>query len=55
MTHDIDGAQPDCDECGVVMRDIPGGWQCPSCGAILEQVWAGPLPDSFSGPSIHGG
>lgn len=28
---DLDYQQPRCALCGVVMRDIPGGWRCPSC------------------------
>ena len=66
---DIDGEQPRCEECGVLMRDIPGGWECPACGHVLmltmqEQEWTFPdVPDfpdfpdipDFDGPSIHGG
>jgi hypothetical protein len=34
MTLD-DGAQPRCEACGVGMRDVPGGWQCPACDLVL--------------------
>lgn len=30
---DLDYQQPRCSRCLVVMRDIPGGWWCPSCQA----------------------
>lgn len=28
---DLGYQQPHCPRCHVVMRDIPGGWWCPSC------------------------
>jgi rRNA maturation endonuclease Nob1 len=52
---DIDGAQPRCSKCGVLMRDIPGGWECPACGhKYTRQMQQQPQAD-FQGPSIHGG
>lgn len=48
--------QPRCPECGVVMRDVPGGWQCPSCGhANFPKLDRIVIPPPFRGPSIHGG
>lgn len=49
-----DGAQPRCARDGIVMRDTPGGWECPSCGARLLTRTDG-RPAEFDGPSIHGG
>jgi tRNA(Ile2) C34 agmatinyltransferase TiaS len=58
VSDDIDGSQPRCEECGVLMRDIPGGWRCPACGhvdaPVVMQQQQQQLPD-FDGPSIHGG
>ena len=31
-----DGVQPHCPEDDVVMRDIPGGWECPVCGHVQQ-------------------
>ncbi|MET0888194.1 MAG: hypothetical protein ABWX92_17285 [Mycetocola sp.] len=54
--HDFDDAlQPRCPDCGVLMRDVPDGWVCPSCGhKSTADPLTGPLPD-FDGHSIHGG
>lgn len=55
MDVPLDGAQqPACPECGIVMRDIPGAWQCPHCGHLQlhDDI---ELPPEFDGPSIHGG
>lgn len=36
------------------MRDIPGGWECPSCGRVLAPTMPIRIP-KFNGPSIRGG
>ncbi|WP_171013084.1 hypothetical protein [Microbacterium sp. 2FI] len=55
---DIDGAQPRCPLCGVLMRDIPGAWRCPACGHVyaptMMQQQQQEQPE-FDGPSIRGG
>lgn len=48
------GAQPRCPTCGVVMRDEPGAYVCPSCGEV-EAMPAVEVPPPFDGPGIHGG
>jgi len=49
-----DGSHPRCDRCGVLLRDIPGGYRCPSCGRVLPVT--GPIQQPrFTGRSIHGG
>jgi tRNA(Ile2) C34 agmatinyltransferase TiaS len=51
-----DGAQPRCEKCGVLMRDIPGGWRCPACGHTFTPiVQQQEQPPEFTGPSIRGG
>lgn len=52
---DDEGAQPRCEECGVLMRDIAGGWQCPACGHQLLPTTQIPVAPRFKGPAIHGG
>jgi ribosomal protein L37AE/L43A len=52
---DLDGAQPRCGSDGIVMRDIDGGWRCPSCGEILAPVMPMRTPPRFNGPAILGG
>jgi len=52
---DLDGAQAHCENDGIVMRDVAGGWQCPSCGWVLAPVVKMPVPPRFQGPSIRGG
>lgn len=50
--------QPHCPNDDTVMRDVPGGWQCPTCGHLemIPRVIAdAPLPPEFDGPGIHGG
>lgn len=49
-----DGAQPRCDRDGVLMRDIPGGWECPACEFVLAPTMPIRIP-KFDGPSIRGG
>jgi rubredoxin len=50
-----DAAQPRCPDCGVLTRDVPDGWVCPSCGHKSYAVpLTGPMPD-FDGHSILGG
>lgn len=48
------GIQPTCAECGVVMRDEPGGVRCPACGDWLPSDDV-TTPPAFDGPSIRGG
>lgn len=49
----LDGVQPRCQSCRVVMRDAPGAYICPACG---EQD---PIPPValpvFHGPTMYGG
>ena len=55
MDDDLDwGAQPRCPEDGILMRDLPGGWECPHCGHV-QQVQDVEPPPEFDGPSILGG
>lgn len=55
MHDDLDaGAQPRCPACGVVMRDEPGAYVCPSCDH-RELVPAFAMPPGFDGPGIRGG
>lgn len=49
-----DGQVLRCDDCGVLMRDIPGGWECPDCGHVYAPTMPIQIP-RFNGPSIHGG
>jgi ribosomal protein L37AE/L43A len=52
---ELDGAEPRCSTEGIVMRDIPGGWQCPSCGEVVAPVMQMPVPPRFHGAAIRGG
>jgi hypothetical protein len=54
MEDDLAGAQPHCPVDGIVMHDVPGGWECPHCGHVQlhDEV---EMPEEFDGPSIHGG
>ncbi|WP_390178062.1 hypothetical protein [Microbacterium sp. MTN4-26] len=54
MDDDLDGAQPRCPSCGVLMRDERDGFRCPAC-ATLVAFDAAPPPPTFDGPSIRGG
>ena len=54
MMDDLHGEQPRCSMDGIVMRDIPGGWACPSCGEVLAPVVPMRIPVAFSGPAIRG-
>lgn len=49
-----DGSHPRCDRCRVLMRDIPGGYRCPSCGHVLTVTRSIQQP-TFTGPAIRGG
>jgi hypothetical protein len=50
---DLDfGAQPHCPDDDVVMRDVPGGWECPECGHV-QQAQDVEMPPEFDGPDIH--
>jgi hypothetical protein len=50
-----DAAQPRCPDCGVLMRDVPEGWVCPSFGhQNRADLLTDPMPN-FDGHSIHGG
>lgn len=51
---DEDGSHPRCAECGVLMRDIDGGYECPACGHVYAPTMPIQIP-RFNGPSIHGG
>lgn len=51
---DLDAEQqPRCPECGIVMRDVAGGWKCPECGETMTADVVD-VP-RFDGPSIRGG
>ncbi|WP_457101765.1 hypothetical protein [Microbacterium sp. P5_E9] len=52
---DFEGEQPRCTSDGIVMRDVPGGWACPSCEELLAPVVKMPVPPRFTGPTIRGG
>jgi len=55
VMEDLDwGAQPRCPEDGILMRDVPGGWECPHCGHVQQAQDVEPPPE-FDGPSIWGG
>lgn len=55
MDEDLEwGAQPRCPEDGILMRDVPGGWECPHCGHVQQAQDVEP-PSEFDGPSILGG
>lgn len=51
-SSDLDYQQPRCSRCHVVMRDIPGGWWCPSCqaGMILTTADSGRYAVAPVGP-----
>ncbi|GAA2001186.1 rubrerythrin [Microbacterium ulmi] len=34
----FEAPQPRCRSCGIVMRDVPGGWRCPACAGALVAV-----------------
>lgn len=38
---ELDGVQPRCPACGVLMRDEPGAYRCPACGTV-EHIFGGP-------------
>jgi ribosomal protein S27AE len=50
-----DAQQPRCPECGTLMRDVPGGWQCSACGHADYLARDGKMPPAFDGPSVKGG
>lgn len=50
-----EGAQLRCDACGVLMRDIPGGWECPVCGHVVAPIVQVRIPPKFYGPTIYDG
>lgn len=56
---DLDAvAQPRCPDCGVLMRDDPRGYKCPSCGYLEDhsaEYAQIEMPPEFDGPSIQGG
>ncbi|MBW9094656.1 hypothetical protein JNB62_13245 [Microbacterium jejuense] len=37
------------------MRDIDGGWECPSCGHVIAPVVKISMPPAFRGPTLHDG
>jgi hypothetical protein len=47
--------QPRCVNCGVLMRDVPGGWDCPACDHAEFPPLNRKLRPEFDGPSIRGG
>lgn len=49
--------QPRCEDCGTVMADIVGGYECSACGSIELIPTDAELryPPVFRGRSIHGG
>ena len=52
---DFDGAEPRCSNDGIVMRDVDGGWQCPSWGEVFAPIVKMPVLPHFRGPAIQGG
>ncbi|MDN3495011.1 hypothetical protein QL996_03650 [Planococcus sp. APC 4015] len=50
-----DAQQARCAHCDVIMRDVPGGWECAVCGRGEFVTLDGPLPPEFDGPAINGG
>lgn len=50
-----DGQVLRCDDCGVLMRDIPGGWECPACGSVVAPVVKVRIPPKFYGPTLYDG
>lgn len=49
-----EGVQPRCPRCGIVMRDIAGGWICPACKyTSFAQLAQQPIDPDL--PNIHGG
>lgn len=53
-----DLAHPHCPDCGVVLRDHPRGFVCPSCGFLEDQsevMDSVVIPEDFNGPTLHGG
>lgn len=49
-----EGIHPRCPRCGIVMRDIPGGWVCPACSyKCYAQFAQQPMDPNLS--SIGGG
>lgn len=47
----FEGEQPRCPKCGVLMRDIPGGWRCPACGYVYAPMLQQQQLTHFDGPS----
>jgi tRNA(Ile2) C34 agmatinyltransferase TiaS len=52
----VDGfVQPHCPDCGVVMRDDPHGFRCPSCSRLDDhsaEHAAVEIPPAFDGPDL---
>lgn len=48
----IEAAQPRCEDCGTVMRDIEGGYTCGSCGATIRVAPSVRPDDGDDLPSI---
>lgn len=46
------GAHPHCPNDDVVMRDVPGGWECPKCGFVEQTQDLKPLSPS-DGPDLY--
>ncbi|WP_353113875.1 hypothetical protein [Microbacterium sp.] len=48
------GQSPRCPECGILLREVRGGWRCPECSHAEDAPWVS-KPDDGGAPSIHGG
>ena len=46
-------AQQHCPHDDVVMREIPGAYECPECGHRMN-VPSVPMPPEFGGPAFKG-
>ena len=46
-------AQQHCPHDDVVMREIPGAYECPECGHRIN-VPSVPMPPEFDGPAFKG-
>jgi tRNA(Ile2) C34 agmatinyltransferase TiaS len=46
--------QPRCPDCGTVMDDIAGGYECPGCGQIELTPAEWTVRPSFEGGSLPG-
>lgn len=48
-----DGAQPRCEQCGTVMRDVDGGYECAWDGTTVDVSWVERPSDGDDLPSVR--